>query len=432
MAQLVIGTVLKTVNNATVKVEHELGEGGQGYVYKVMYNGRPKALKWYKIDALKNPDWFYNNLKNNIELGKPADNFLWPEDLTLKMGGTFGYIMDLRSPDYVDFGDILLAKERFRSFRSMTESALNIVTAFYKLHRIGYTYQDLNDGNFFIRLKDGAVMICDNDNVSEVDNPSGIAGKARYMAPSVVVGKHYPDKKTDRYSLAVCLFLMFTGTHPLEGVRTLSEKVMNEFKLRKHYGEIPLFIADDNDHSNGPNKEVHKNFYTRWPLLSEELKNLFRSAFSQEAMLRTERFPLERDWCKALLQYRTNLIRCPECDRETLIDDHSKPVCKCCKRPYDIYGILKVNNYSIPLVKNVGVYVEHLDDFSDVEYKSEKIGIIKTRKSDGVTGLLNLSDSVWSWKETNGKVGTVTPGDVLILKNGMTIKANGQEMTVNL
>lgn len=33
------------------------------------------------------------------------------------------------------------------------------------LHRHGYSYQDLNDGNFFINPESGDVLICDNDNV---------------------------------------------------------------------------------------------------------------------------------------------------------------------------------------------------------------------------------------------------------------------------
>ena len=30
----------------------------------------------------------------------------------------------------------------------------------------GYSYQDLNDGNFFINPQSGDVLICDNDNVA--------------------------------------------------------------------------------------------------------------------------------------------------------------------------------------------------------------------------------------------------------------------------
>lgn len=144
--------------------------------------------------------------------------------------------MDLCPSDYCEFDDILLAKKEFSSFTAMINCTLNIVSAFRVLHRRGYVYQDLNNGNFFVRVSDGDVLICDNDNVSDSDKPSGIAGKARYMAPSVVKGG-IPNRFTDRFSLGVCLFMLFMRCHPLEGVRTLSAPEMNDYYLQLHYGE---------------------------------------------------------------------------------------------------------------------------------------------------------------------------------------------------
>ena len=42
------GTKLKSRLGVDIVVEQKLGEGGQGYVYKVIYGGMPKALKIYK------------------------------------------------------------------------------------------------------------------------------------------------------------------------------------------------------------------------------------------------------------------------------------------------------------------------------------------------------------------------------------------------
>jgi serine/threonine protein kinase len=65
---------------------------------------------------------------------------------------------------------------------------------------------------------------------------SGILGKARYMAPEIVLGKNMPDKYSDRYSLAVILFLLFYGGHPLEGKKVLSCSCMTESYEKKFYG----------------------------------------------------------------------------------------------------------------------------------------------------------------------------------------------------
>ncbi|GHV27538.1 hypothetical protein AGMMS4952_09370 [Spirochaetia bacterium] len=62
MADLSKGFTIATKNFKNITVESKLGEGGQGAVYRVDYDGRPKALKWYTT-ALKNPKKFYGNLE---------------------------------------------------------------------------------------------------------------------------------------------------------------------------------------------------------------------------------------------------------------------------------------------------------------------------------------------------------------------------------
>ena len=40
------GTKIKLTNGGTVTVKSKIGEGGQGSVYKVDYDGKDYALKW--------------------------------------------------------------------------------------------------------------------------------------------------------------------------------------------------------------------------------------------------------------------------------------------------------------------------------------------------------------------------------------------------
>ncbi|MBR1592026.1 MAG: serine/threonine protein kinase [Ruminococcus sp.] len=431
MAGLATGTTVTTEKGLSVKIESMIGEGGQGRVYKVNYNGKPKVLKMYKEESVKNLEWFRQNLKRNISNGAPSEKFIWPEDITRDVNGTFGYIMELRPSDYVTFDDILLAKCEFSSFTAMINCALNIVSAFRVLHRKGYVYQDLNNGNFFVRISDGDVLICDNDNVSDPDHPSGIAGKARYMAPSVVMGGK-PSRLTDRFSLGVCLFMLFMRCHPLEGVRTLSAPEMNDYYLQLHYGKQPLFIADPNDKSNGYTQEIHGNFFRRWPLMTKQIKELFTRTFSQEAMLKNEaKYPIETEWCKALLQFRTYFLRCPLCGKETY-NDSSSPVCKCCKKPYPMHGIINIGKYNIPIVKDVGIYQEHIDDFSTEEqFYSKRIGTVRTKSSENLVAVSNLSDINWSL-DLNGKSGIAEAGGTFRLFDGMSVKIGNSRMDINL
>ena len=244
MIELKNGESVSLTNGSQAKVVKELGRGGQGIVYLVEVGGQKMALKWY-FNNMGN--WFYSNLEENISKGAPSEAFLWPEYLTTKQKGTYGYVMKLRLKDYYEFGQYLLARAKFKSFEAMVNAAMKICEGFKALHLSGLSYQDLNDGNFFIHPETGDVLICDNDNVAPEGVTSGILGKARYMAPEVVTGKTMPNKYTDRYSLSVVLFLLFYANHPLEGARVLACPCMTETYEKKFYGSEPIFIYDKNN-----------------------------------------------------------------------------------------------------------------------------------------------------------------------------------------
>ena len=212
MGTLKVGDSVKMKNGETAKVLAELGSGGQGTVYKVSYNGKEYALKWYHKGAFKgNEKAFYNNLEDNIEKGAPTKDFLWPLGITDVYGGVFGYIMEMRPAGFHELTEFFVGTKKqkqvhFKSFSALTNAAVNIIQGFRSLHNNGYSYQDINDGNFFIDPSNGNVLICDNDNVSPFGTNLGILGKQRYMAPEVVTGDKDPDTETDRFSLAVILF----------------------------------------------------------------------------------------------------------------------------------------------------------------------------------------------------------------------------------
>ena len=129
---------------------------------------------------------------------------------------------------------------RFKSFYALCTAAINIIEAFRALHNNGYSYQDINNGNFFINPENGDVLICDNDNVSPFGTNLGIMGKQRWMAPEIVMGKNDPDKNSDRFSLAVVLFRLLFINHPLEG-RYSTPPCMTKELEQKYYGSAPIF-----------------------------------------------------------------------------------------------------------------------------------------------------------------------------------------------
>lgn len=158
---------MKFKKNDTVEIDGKvfeirdlLGEGGQGEVYLVECGGVSYALKIYK-EAVS-ADFRYN-LKNNIERGAPSGEFLWPKLLLDFEDGTVGYVMDLRPESYKSFVSYLTGKHQFKTKAIMLKWCISLCTAFKRLHELGYSYQDLNDGSFFFEPDTGKLLICDND-----------------------------------------------------------------------------------------------------------------------------------------------------------------------------------------------------------------------------------------------------------------------------
>ena len=209
------GQIIPLEGGKKATIIKKLGEGGQGIVYSVKIDGKDYALKWYTF-RFQNKKGFRKNLQENIKNGAPDSKFLWPLYLTEEINNSFGYVMDLRPAKFSDFSDILNNKVRFNSTEKLITAALNIVNAFRTLHRKGLSYQDLNDGNFFIDVNTGDVLICDNDNVTPdgMKNPGNIGGKPGYMAPEIVCAKSYPNSLTDSHSLAVIVFKLFCRHDP--------------------------------------------------------------------------------------------------------------------------------------------------------------------------------------------------------------------------
>lgn len=408
MTELSKNSIVLLVGGGTATIIKELGRGGQGIVYLVEVCGEKKALKWY----LNAPDdKFYRNLEHNIASGAPSDAFLWPEYLTEKQQGSYGYIMKLRPQNYYEFGNFLLAKVSFKSFNAMLSAAMKICNGFMMLHRFGYSYQDLNDGNFFIDPTTGDVLICDNDNVMPQGEKSGIMGKARYMAPEIVAGG-IPDKYSDRFSLSVILFMLFYANHPFEGAKVVACPCMTESYEKRFYGSEALFIYDPNDKSNLPVRGIHQNVIRRWPVFPQLLRDTFTQEFSQEKLKNPNTRMIEQNWEKVISQVRDSLVMCPQCAEESFVDVNEKS-CKCmnCGKDIDLHMRLVIQNRSLPLTNKTPIFIDN-DNVPD--------GIV-THDNGGFPLIKNISTETWTVETPSGKLKTVNPQDIIPVKEGLKI-----------
>lgn len=414
------GHRVKVVSGSELEVIDKLGEGGQGIVYRVNYEGEELALKWY-FPKLINPVEFYKNIQRNISQGAPTGAFLWPLEITERQGESFGYLMKLRPQNYKDFSRFLLAKERFSRLSAVVNSALSIVAGFRALHNKGYSYQDLNDGNFFIDPKTGDVLICDNDNVAPYGEALGIAGKCRYMAPEIVMGKKPPDIHTDRFSLAVILFMLLFYNHPLEGKRTMCPCLTEDLE-RKFYGSEPVFVYDPHDNSNLPVRGVHSNVINFWPIYPPLIHQAFFEAFSKEAMVGVdaEHRITEKQWQEIFTSLRDKMIRC-SCGSETFINaDNPSSLCIECHRTIQRPPVLKVKKYQVVLYPGNKLFKCHVakdsDDFSEVMGE-----VITSKISKDSWGIKNNSNGTWVGISPNGEQRTVVKGGVIPIARGFKI-----------
>ena len=408
--ELKSGTKVNLTIGSQATVIKELGRGGQGIVYLVDLDGQQMALKWY----LTPPDErFYKNLERNIRQGAPSDAFIWPEYLTLQENGSYGYIMKLRPSDYFEFGNYLLARKNFKSFNAMLAAAMKICNGFMMLHRFGYSYQDLNDGNFFIRPTDGDVLICDNDNVMPQGEKSGIMGKARYMAPEIVSGGT-PDKYSDRFSLSVILFMLFFANHPFEGAKVVACPCMTEAFEKRFYGSEALFIYSPSDKSNLPVRGVHQNVIKRWPLFPSLLRKTFIEQFNEEKLRNPNTRMIEQEWERIISKVRDELVVCPHCHEETFVDmDDNNHKCINCGKDIDTSKQLKLNNRNLILTAGTKLYIDN-DNIPDAEvdfFPSDKKLLV----------IRNLTQSSWNVDTPSGKVKVVKPNEFLPILNGLKI-----------
>lgn len=407
MAELKHGTLVDLDNGGQVKVLKELGRGGQGIVYLCEFSGNQYALKWYLQDY---KDVFYQNLKNNVNAGSPSKSkaFLWPLMLTKKQHDSFGYVMQLRPQEYKEFGQFLLARVHFASVSAMLNAAFQMCEGFYHLHLNGYSYQDLNDGNFFINPQTGDLLICDNDNVTAHGQNLGIMGKMRYMAPEVVEGNR-PDKYSDYFSLAVMLFLLFFKNHPLEGQKTLKAPCMTEEGEKKHYGSEALFIYDKDSQENLPVRGVHINVISLWPHFPEVLRNAFIDAFSQSHLKNPGHRWIESRWEKVLIEIRNSLI-INELGKEEFLP----------KATNSTYSIQTTNFGTIALSPKKTVFIGKF---------KEPVAQVRINKNDpNVWALQNIQKDKWIVETTSGKLKEVLPNEIMPTKPGLKITfADGEK-----
>lgn len=446
MVELGIGQYVEMEYGGAARIIQIIGSGGQGIVYLAEFNDARYALKWYDVDKISNPKAFRKNIENNIKDGAPSNKFLWPKYLTKELdNGCFGYLMDLRPQGYDSFVDILNTYKleieqmsgratkqsvQFKSLFAMVTAVINIVNTFRQLHRAGKSYQDLNDGGFFINVENGDILVCDCDNIAPDGCNFGIAGKPGYMAPEVVRGISKPNVQTDKYSLAVVLFKLLFRGDPVEGEKVVKDICLTETSELKHYGQQAIFVYDPKNDSNRPVRGIHDNVIKFWKIYPDYIKDAFTFTFTTGITEPNKRI-IENEWQKLFIRLRSEIIKC-HCGRTNfasmfLLTEEGHYKCPKCGAEYSELQ-LSNRDYGIPLYIGCKFYACDTGKASD-DFQTVTGELIENKLKPGVLGIKNMSDKIWKVKMPDGNFYNVASGkgfplwkDVEIDFGGITAK----------
>lgn len=399
-------------NGGEAAVTGKPERSGKGVIYPVKVSGRDMLLKWYT-----NPpeDDFYENISNIIRNGAPSSQFIWPEYLTEKESdGSWGFVIGLPPHGFYDLGSFLLGRAKLSSFSKMLSAAMNLCNCFKQMHgEEGFCFSNLNDGSVLINPESGEVLISGGDNIVPEGSPFGVMPEARYMAPEIVSGTAVaPNKYSDRFSLAVILFILFFASHPFEGAKAVSRPYLTPGDSKKLYGSEAVFIFDPANDSNRPVRGIHQNVIRSWPSFPKVLKGTFIQEFGQN-MLKTPQGRMSvRSWEDKIRETRDGLILCPNCGREMFADTAYGPTnCPSCAKPVDISKVLVMQDRrTVPLVLGKKIYFE--GNVPEAEVVKDQEGNLLIR---------NLSSEPWYVETRSGKTKVVRTQGFMPVIEGLRI-----------
>jgi DNA-binding helix-hairpin-helix protein with protein kinase domain len=427
------GLTIQTMTNMPCTVEHFLGGGGQGEVYRANLGGQVMALKWYFPGHATAEQ--QAALEALIRIGPPTDRFLWPLALATHPGTPgFGYLMPIREDRYKSINDLM--KRRIDPpFRALATAGLELAHSFLQLHARGMCYRDISFGNVFFDAASGAILICDNDNVAfDVTARGAVLGTPRFMAPEIVRGEALPSTSTDLFSLAVLLFYVFVVHHPLEGKKEAAIRCFDLPAMARIYGSEPVFIFDPLDESNRPVPGYQDNALTFWPIYPPFLRELFTRAFTAGLRDPQHGRVRESEWRQAMVRLRDAIFYCAKCGAENFHDvDVLRPtpgkpaLCWQCRRGLRLPLRMGSGKNIMMLNHDTLVYPHHVDPDKKYDFSKPLAAVTRHPSRRDVWGLKNLGIYKWVSTTASGQVIDVEPGRSVALAVGTRINfGNGE------
>ena len=307
----------------------------------------------------------------------------------------------------------------FSGFREASDACIQIVSAFQLLHNRGYFFRDWNCGYLWVGSENENMILDLDKKILALGEGTEHGRDLRFTAPEALTGqgKVLPNEYTDRYSLAVILFLILFQNHPLEGKRSLVPCLTDAVE-QELYGSNPLFICEPEDVGNAPlrNSPVRE----RWGCMPDYIKDAFMAVFGRQALKEPEHRLSECDWLKTLVRLRSGVVTC-SCGNEVVVRDGAAAACGHCGRQAAIERFLKLPEYFIPAAKGSRVYRCQLGACNAGEALDPVLLVVA--KPDGILGVKNMTPGILGAVTPSGSTRQIQPQEVIPFKPGIKIEA---------
>ena len=286
---------------------HEIGKGGEGYVYELA-NNPAQVLKVF-IEELTPAKIAKLHLMVTMNSPQIDAYSAWPKDIVKDQQGKYcGFVMRKLS-GYVPLHNLFSPMDRKRMFPDkgynfLVHVARNLATAFYALHSAGLVVGDINEGNILVNAQ-GMVAFIDCDSFQVKDGTQYHlceVGVPRYTPPELLANTSFETVvrtiNTDSFSMAILIFqLLFLGRHPFAGKNNSAEDIDEEKAIKNNWFAYSL--------NNNHNKLLPPADCFPIKSLPEDVVALFHQSFEQ-----IDNRPSPAKWVTALDTFLKTMVNC--------------------------------------------------------------------------------------------------------------------------
>jgi serine/threonine-protein kinase len=207
-------------------LEHQIGEGGMGVVYRARHIllRRPTAVKLMQASTPESLVRFQREVQAMSELTHP--NTVTVFDYGPTGDGRFYYAMEYLG-DGIDL-DRLVRSHGAQTSGRVTHILIQVCGALHEAHERGMVHRDIKPQNIILcerGLVPDVAKVVDFGLVKELSEDTGastqvILGTPAYMAPELVIDPRQVAPAVDIYALGCVGYFLVTGRKVFEGVKT--------------------------------------------------------------------------------------------------------------------------------------------------------------------------------------------------------------------